>query len=63
MRKKYVKISLAVLLSFAIIAIGYTIYIYRAMEKTAEVMQITFDEAGKIKWIKSIMLMHMAELK
>lgn len=53
MRKIYVKISLAVLLSFAIIAIGYTIYIYRAMEKTAEVMQITFDEAGKKETVET----------
>ncbi|MGG3839931.1 hypothetical protein ABEV00_23300 [Paenibacillus thiaminolyticus] len=42
--KKYVIMSSSVLFSILLIALGYTYYLYRSMEKTVDKMQITFDE-------------------
>lgn len=51
--KKYIIIGSIVLLSFILIGVGYSYYIYHAIEKTVDKMQITFEEPGQNELVKT----------
>ncbi|MDR0267620.1 LCP family protein [Paenibacillus sp.] len=50
--KKFIIIGSTVLLSIIFIGVGYSYYVYNAIEKTVDKMQITFEEPGHNELVK-----------